>query len=241
MEYNFSPIGQVRSTYQQKFGTPRQPGLVKQSRAFVAIEPRFQPELSLMGLRDYSHMWIIFVFHRNDNLRFRAKVHPPRLRGETMGLFATRTPHRPNPIGLSLVEIESVEADGVWVRGVDLMDETPVLDIKPYLPEVEAKPEAKMGWTDKVADHAVEFEWLASAEKVLMAAQQRQPQIDLREMIEETVALDPRPLVYQAEGGGESEYRDSHVMRIADLDVHFNFKDYQRAVITRVVPLSSGD
>lgn len=227
----FNFIGRVRSNYQQKFGTPRQPGLVEGSRAFLEILPKYQPELSLDGLAGYSHLWVLFYFHRNDNARFHAKVHPPRLRGETVGLFASRTPHRPNPIGLSLLEIDRVEANGVWVRGTDILDATPILDIKPYLPSVESVSTALEGWSSKLDARTVTVDW--SDEASAMAAA-RAP--EFRAMVEQTIRLDPRPLVYQADGGGESHYRDSHVVMIGDLDVHFAFSDHSRARVLRVGP-----
>ena len=131
------PIGYIESCFKDKFGTPRQPGLVKKAWAKLKIRADLQPEESLQGLEGFSHVWLIWVFHQNKVSRYHAKVHPPRLGGKSMGLFATRTPHRPNPIGLSLVEIVRVEKDGIVVSGADLVDGTPILDIKPYLQEVE--------------------------------------------------------------------------------------------------------
>ncbi len=229
------PIGHVRSAYKQKFGVPRQPGLVRGARAFLEILPRVQPELSLDGLKEFSHIWAIFYFHRNDNARFHAKVRPPRLRGKTVGIFATRSPHRPNPIGLSLLEIESVEANGIWVRGADLLDETPILDIKPYLREIESRPDARSGWSEELSARQVAIEWSPQAQLALQEARPTQTDIsDLKDMIEDTVALDPRPLVYQGPTGGESHYRDSHVVMVDGLDVHFSFQNHEQLVILKL-------
>jgi len=159
-----------------------------------------------------------------------------------MGVFATRSPHRPNPIGLSLVEIEKVENNGIWIRGIDLLDGTPVLDIKPYLPSVEAKPEALSGWSGELASvPATQIEWSEQAANALDRASSVNIAVNLtrtalREMIEQTISLDPRPLVYQTESGSESHYRDSHVMQIENLDVHFYFKSHQHAVILDLKP-----
>ena len=103
-----TPIGFLKSCYPDKFGTPRQPGLVSGARAELKLRSDLQPELALQGLEGFSHIWLIFIFHKNQSARYHAKVHPPRLKGEPIGLFATRTPHRPNPIGLSLVELVEI-------------------------------------------------------------------------------------------------------------------------------------
>jgi tRNA-Thr(GGU) m(6)t(6)A37 methyltransferase TsaA len=103
----------------------------------ILIDAKWQPEISLQGLQGFSYVWVIFLFHKNTNQRFHAKVHPPRLGGDSMGVFATRSPHRPNPIGLSLLKLESVQSDHLVVSGLDLIEGTPILDIKPYLSEVE--------------------------------------------------------------------------------------------------------
>jgi tRNA (adenine37-N6)-methyltransferase len=236
-EINFEAIGFARSTYPHRFGTPRQSGLAPESRAFIEIRSKFQPELSLDGLAACSHVWLIFVFHKNTNARFHAKVHPPRLKGETMGVFATRSPHRPNPVGLSLVTVESIEKNGLWVSGVDLIDGTPILDIKPYLPNVESKTDAKAGWVDDVKTHAVNIEWSASAQDDLSVIQAARPGIVLRDLIEQTVKLDPRPLVYHGPDGSESHYRDCHALSIENLDVRFYFRNRSHAVIEQVIIL----
>ncbi len=135
---NFPPIGAAHTPFPDRFGCPRQPGIVPGALGFLEIFKAWQPELSLQGLQDYSHLWILFCFHTNQNQHFTAKVHPPRWNGKSLGVFATRTPHRPNPIGLSLVQIQEVTPEGIWVQGIDLQDQTPILDLKPYLPEVES-------------------------------------------------------------------------------------------------------
>jgi len=232
-KFQFEPIAFARSTYAHRFGTPRQSGLAPESRAFIEFQAKFQPELSLEGLAECSHVWLIFVFHKNTNARFHAKVHPPRLKGETKGVFATRSPHRPNPVGLSLVRLESVEKNGIWVSGVDLIDGTPVIDVKPYLPHLEAAPEASAGWVDDVPARGVVIEWSARASADLENFIERRP--GLRDLIEQTVRLDPRPLVYHGPGGGESHYRDVHALTIENLDVRFFFRNHSHAVIEEVL------
>ncbi len=218
------PIGYIESCYRDKFGTPRQPGLVKKSWARLKLRADLQPEESLQGLEGFSHVWLIWVFHQNKVSRFHSKVHPPRLGGKSMGLFATRTPHRPNPIGLSLVELVSVEKDGIVVAGADLVDGTPILDIKPYLPEVEALPEARTGWPRELDKALIEVTFNDQAESLMQTWEARNPDKALREIIVGTIQQDPRPVVYRGFEAGDSPYRSTHAVRLFDGDVHFKFE-----------------
>ena len=131
-----TPIGRLRTCFVEKNGTPRQPCLCPSSAATLKLKlgKGLNNSHALEGLESFSHVWIFFVFHLNGNAAAKSKVHPPRLDGGRVGLFATRTPHRPNPIGLSLVRLEAVKGDTLHLRGVDLVDGTPVLDVKPYIP-----------------------------------------------------------------------------------------------------------
>ncbi|XP_034246652.1 tRNA (adenine(37)-N6)-methyltransferase isoform X2 [Thrips palmi] len=134
-----APIGIVNSWFPEKRGTPRQPGVSGSARGKLTLYNTVftNPEHALEGLEEYSHMWILFHFHKNDSTHVRAKVAPPRLNGARTGVFATRSPHRPCPIGLSLVQIDKVEGGVVFFSGVDMVDGTPVLDIKPYIPQYD--------------------------------------------------------------------------------------------------------
>lgn len=218
------PIGFLESCFRDKFGTPRQPGLVKEAWARLRLRPDLQPEESLQGLEGFSHVWLIWVFHQNKSARFHAKVHPPRLGGETQGVFATRSPHRPNPLGLSLVELVRVEKDGIVVAGADLVDGTPILDIKPYLPAIEARPEAKTGWPAEIPNEEIHVEFTLEAESLMREWQERHRDKALRAVVEETLRLDPRPIVYRGYEAAESPYRNQHAVRLFDGDVHFRFE-----------------
>ncbi|MEK6772472.1 MAG: tRNA (N6-threonylcarbamoyladenosine(37)-N6)-methyltransferase TrmO [Bdellovibrionota bacterium] len=233
--FNFDPIGFVDSCYKGKFGVPRQPGLAKSSTAKLKIRADLQPEESLSGLEGFSHIWLIFVFHQNMVSRFHAKVHPPRLEGKPMGLFATRTPHRPNPIGLSLVELVKIDKDTLEIRGIDLVDGTPILDIKPYMPEIEARPEATAGWTCGVLPKVVEVDFSPEAEGVLAAWQERSSNPNLREIIKETLSLDPRPLLYRGYEKQKSPYRDEHAFRLFDGDIHFKYVSPDKALVFKIL------
>ncbi|KAF5307543.1 hypothetical protein FQR65_LT06899 [Abscondita terminalis] len=132
-------IGIISTHFPEKRGTPRQPGICPDTIAKLTLNNVVftNPEHSLEGLQEYSHIWILFHFHKNDSNHTRAKVSPPRLNGLRTGLFATRSPHRPSPIGLSLVKIDRIMENIIYFSGVDMVDQTPVLDIKPYIPQYD--------------------------------------------------------------------------------------------------------
>lgn len=133
------PIGFIQSLFTFKNGTPRQSSICQHARGSLTIEKSVfnNPEHSLEGLELFSHVWIVFVFHKNNNQYTKAKVKPPRLNGKRVGLFSTRCPYRPNPIGLTLAKIDKIEGATVYLSGIDLLDGTPVLDIKPYILEYD--------------------------------------------------------------------------------------------------------
>ncbi|XP_069866480.1 tRNA (adenine(37)-N6)-methyltransferase isoform X1 [Dipodomys merriami] len=134
------PIGYLESCFSAKNGTPRQPSICSHSRACLRIRKNIfnNPEHSLMGLEQFSHVWILFVFHKNGHLSYKAKVQPPRLNGAKTGVFSTRSPHRPNAIGLTLAKLEKVEGGAIYLSGIDMIDGTPVLDIKPYIADYDS-------------------------------------------------------------------------------------------------------
>ena len=218
-----NPIGFLKSCYPDKFGTPRQPGLVPSAQAELKLRSDLQPELALQGLEGFSHIWLIFLFHKNQSARYHAKVHPPRLEGEPIGLFATRTPHRPNPIGLSLVELVEIRKDTLILAGIDLIEGTPILDVKPYLPAVESKPLARTGWTSESRVHHRQVEFSPAALEALNHWQNQVLILDLRTQIEDLLKLDPRPLVYRGFEGQKSPYRHEHRVRFYDSDIQFEF------------------
>ncbi|KAM6182078.1 tRNA (adenine(37)-N6)-methyltransferase isoform 2-T2 [Erethizon dorsatum] len=134
------PIGYLESCFSAKNGTPRQPSICSHSRACLRIRKSIfnNPEHSLMGLEQFSHVWILFVFHKNGHLSYKAKVQPPRLNGAKIGVFSSRSPHRPNAIGLTLAKLEKVEGGAIYLSGIDMIHGTPVLDIKPYIADYDS-------------------------------------------------------------------------------------------------------
>ncbi|KAG9456019.1 hypothetical protein H6P81_000527 [Aristolochia fimbriata] len=152
--YPMTPIGFVKSCFSTRNGTPRQPLLIPLARACLVLDSSRAPPEALEGLSEYSHCWILYVFHLNTDLeklwkepsrsKFKAKVRVPRLKGGKLGVLATRSPHRPCPIGLTVAKVEGVHGRFILLSGVDLVDGTPVLDVKPYLPYSDSIQEAKV-------------------------------------------------------------------------------------------------
>lgn len=157
-------IARIHSEFKEKFGIPRQSGLVPQTRARIVFEPEYRVADALRGIEGYSHLWLIWSFSKAERDTWSPTVRPPRLGGNTrMGVFATRSPFRPNPIGLSCVTLEGVELDApdgpaLIVGGADLLDGTPIYDIKPYLPYVDSYPNARGGFGSEKAGYALEVE-----------------------------------------------------------------------------------
>lgn len=166
-------IGKLRSCFREKFGTPRQPLLVPGATASLSIAREFLPEHSLAGLERFSHVWLISYFHLNTNKSIRPKIHPPRLKGESIGLFASRSPHRPSPVGLSLARLVAVKGPVIHLAGIDLVDGTPILDIKPYIPEWDSVPQATPGWVNDAPFPMLGVEISAAARKDVIAAEKR--------------------------------------------------------------------
>ncbi|OHC28177.1 MAG: tRNA (N6-threonylcarbamoyladenosine(37)-N6)-methyltransferase TrmO, partial [Pseudomonadales bacterium RIFCSPLOWO2_02_FULL_63_210] len=151
MPYSVSPIGFVRSCFKEKFAIPRQPQLAPAARGVLELVAPFDTGEAVQGLEQVSHVWLLFVFHQALEDRPRLKVRPPRLGGnKSVGVFASRATHRPNGIGQSVVKLDAVEPGRLWLSGIDLLDGTPVLDIKPYVPYADSVASAY----NRIADAA---------------------------------------------------------------------------------------
>ena len=190
-EFSMKTIARIQSDFAGKFGVPRQSGLVEALEARVVFEPEYRNPAALRGLEGFSHIWLVWVFDQAVRAEWSPTVRPPRLGGNArLGVFATRSPFRPNPIALSAVTLAGMEETREWgtvlrVRGADLMDGTPILDIKPYLPYADCRPEAAGGFASAPAGETLAVECLPELwEKV-------PPQ--RREALRAVLALDPRP------------------------------------------------
>ena len=152
MEYTIHPIAHIRTDFTDKFGIPRQSGLVPELTARIVFEPEYREQEAVRGLEGFSHIWLIWCFSESVTDKWSPTVRPPRLGGNVrMGVFATRSPFRPNPLGLSSVELEKIEFTSdrgpvLHVRGADLMDGTPIFDIKPYVAYSDSHPDALSGF-----------------------------------------------------------------------------------------------
>lgn len=160
-DLNLRVIAHIKTLFPTKFGVPRQSGLVKDLPARIVMEPIFRTKEAFRGLEGYSHIWLIWEFSEAKRDNWSATVRPPRLGGNTkMGVFATRSPFRPNPIGLSCVKLERIEyteneGPVLHVSGADLMDNTPIFDIKPYVPFADSIKDATAGFAGERYDHAL--------------------------------------------------------------------------------------
>lgn len=197
MKFEMTPIGYAQTPFTQRFGIPRQPGLVPEARGIIKINSHPDFLFALNTIEQFSHIWIVFVFHDHGGNKWKPTIRPPRLGGKKkVGVLSSRSPHRPNPIGLSVVELDHVDltAKGgpeLHVKGVDLLDGTPILDIKPYIPYADSIPTANAGWAkDEIKKHPVVFEEQA-LHKILNA--QEQGIKNLKDLIEQLLTIDPRP------------------------------------------------
>lgn len=189
-------IAHIRTDFPEKFGVPRQSGLVKELTGRIIFEPEYRNPDALRGIEGYDYLWLLWRFEGVEREKWSPTVRPPRLGGEThVGVFATRSPFRPNPIGLSSVKLEGVEqtADGtvLLVSGIDLRDNTPIYDIKPYLPYVDSHPNARGGFAEEKADYALEVTFPADLLEKIPPAKQK--------AIIEVLKQDPRPAYHEDE------------------------------------------
>ncbi len=198
----FETVGTIHSCFKEKFGIPRQPGLAPDAQAVLKLVPPFSRPEYLRGLEAYSHLWIIFVFHAAASRPDKATVRPPRLGGSRrLGVFATRSPFRPSPVGISVCELERIAfANGhgrLYLAGVDILDQTPVIDIKPYLPYADARPSAAAETAPNApgSRFAVRFSPAAEAALASLPPPDRER---LRRLIRQVLSLDPRPAYYRA-------------------------------------------
>ncbi len=214
-------IAYIQSDFPDKFGIPRQSGLVDSLVARVVFEPEFRNPDALRGIEGFSHLWLIWEFSRSVGKPWSPTVRPPRLGGNTrLGVFATRSPFRPNPVGLSCVRLIGVEQGDegpvLLVAGADLMDGTPIYDIKPYVPYADCHPEALGGFTTDAEDYLLQVEFPRELLEKLPA--------DRRRAAQEVLSHDPRPS-YQ------NDPERIYGMRFGNHDIRFRVDGKQLIVV----------
>lgn len=221
-ELTFKIIARIKSDFREKFGIPRQSGIVQNLRSTIRFEPEFRNADALRGLEGFSHLWIMWIFSENIRSTWSPTVRPPRLGGnKRLGVFATRSSFRPNPIALSCVKIEQINFNGaegpeIIVSGADLMDGTPIVDIKPYLPYTDAHPEAMGGFADAVRQiklHVKETDVLRKVSK------------DKRSALIEVLEQDPRP-AYQ------NDPERTYGFTFANYEIKFKVQDDELEVVS---------
>ena len=217
-----TPIAITRSCFQDKFGVPRQPGLTRHAHAELVIQSPFDREDAFRGLESASHIWLTFQFHEAVRAEWRPVVRPPRLGGnKKIGVFASRSPFRPNSLGLSVVRNEGLaRKNGELVLKIsnhDLIEGTPILDIKPYLPFSDSVPEASRGWADSAPTDRLEVTFAPDASDQLSQLPEADYP-DFRALIEDVVSYDPRPSFRR----GRDEQR-IYGANLFDKNVRFRF------------------
>ncbi|WP_235017446.1 tRNA (N6-threonylcarbamoyladenosine(37)-N6)-methyltransferase TrmO [Nitrincola tapanii] len=234
--FEFQAIGRIHSPFKEKFGIPRQPGLTPSLKMRLELlGPAAQPE-TLRGIEGYSHLWIVFVFSATAHQGWKPLVRPPRLGGnQKLGVFATRSTFRPNPIGLSVVTLEEVETSpaGTFLHlsGADFLDQTPVLDIKPYLPYADALPEAFAAIAPSAPQQSKPLYFSAQAAAACTEHSQRLQQ-PLHQQISEILSCDPRP-AYQ-----HQDTQREYGLRLYDLNLRFRIDAEQITLLSLTLETS---
>ncbi|WP_439136425.1 tRNA (N6-threonylcarbamoyladenosine(37)-N6)-methyltransferase TrmO [Pseudomaricurvus sp.] len=199
--YHFDPVGWVHSPYKEKFATPRQPGLVTAAHSHITLRNDCNREEILRGLEGFSHLWLMFVFHEAIREDWKPMVRPPRLGGnQKVGVFASRSPFRPNPIGLSVVTLEGIKQEkGQWqihIGGGDLLDQTPILDIKPYIPYADSHPQAQGNYADDTPETLESIEFNPQAYEQVTLFEKSYP--SLEQLIRQVLSQQPEPAFHKS-------------------------------------------
>ncbi|MBW2712380.1 MAG: tRNA (N6-threonylcarbamoyladenosine(37)-N6)-methyltransferase TrmO [Deltaproteobacteria bacterium] len=228
---SFEAIGTIHSPFKEKFGIPRQAGLLPDVTSVLVLHENYARSEALEGLREFSHVWILFLFHAHLEREWKPSVRPPRLGGnERVGVFATRSPFRPNPIGLSAVALKGIEEEGdqisLLLAGGDFLDGTPVLDIKPYIPYADSLPDARASFADSAPEASLSVHFEEDALRVC----REHPDEDLEDLIRGMLACDPRPAYRREETDGD------YAFRLSEFDVKWTVRG-KEVRVTRLVPV----
>lgn len=233
-EFNFTSVGTVHSCYKEKFGIPRQPGLVM-APASIEIIAEYAKDEAFRELESFSHIWVTFVFHAIESKSWKATVRPPRLGGnQRVGVFASRSMFRPNPIGLSVVELKSIERINgkiiLNIVGGDFLDGTPVLDIKPYLSYVDSVTTSESGYAAEAPDKKLDVAFSDDAMDVIN--NHVSDYINLKNTIAAVLQQDPRP-AYQH----NKNIKNTFSIKLFDFDVKWSIDDNE-VFVTEIIRLN---
>ncbi|WP_305460395.1 tRNA (N6-threonylcarbamoyladenosine(37)-N6)-methyltransferase TrmO [Photobacterium leiognathi] len=225
MSYNIDPIGIIHSPYKEKFAVPRQPGLVASARSEIILQGDANSLEAVRGIEQFSHLWLLFLFDQNLEAGWRPTVRPPRLGGnERIGVFASRATFRPNGIGMSAVELKGVRHENgnviIELGGVDLVDGTPIVDIKPYIPYSDSLPQAQGGF----ASNAPDLMPVCFSETALNQLPSKNKAY-YQTVISEVLAQDPRPAYKK----GKPDLKQ-YAVHLFDFNVHFSVTEQQITV-----------
>jgi tRNA-Thr(GGU) m(6)t(6)A37 methyltransferase TsaA len=244
MKDHYPPIGTMKTCFTEKFGIPRQSMMISEARGVLKLNPDPSYRVALNHLQQFSHLWIVFVFHEHLHKKWRPTIRPPRIDGpRRVGVFASRSPHRPNPIGLSAVKLEKIDLDApggveIHVSGVDIMDGTPVLDVKPYLPFADRILEANGGWADaEITRYPVTF----SSQSLGKIKLHSHAYPNLQQLIAQLLEWDPRPTSQRRAMPIESENTQgmTFAFRIMNFDVKWQIRERAVYVLDLADPVDS--
>ena len=233
---NLNYIGHIESPFKEKFAIPRQPGLVNAAKGKVILTGDTNNADLVKELAQFSHIWLLFIFHGTQTQGWKPLVRPPRLGGnKKMGVLATRSTFRPNPIGMSVVKLTSVEINNqqviLHISGIDLLDQTPIIDIKPYIPYSDALPDATAGFAQTQPD--INLSVMFSQAAQLSLTKYELEYKGLTQLIEQVLAQDPRP-AYKRDKPDDKVYG----MSLHDLNIEWQMQDLTSLCVTKIAKSS---
>ncbi|WP_440877483.1 tRNA (N6-threonylcarbamoyladenosine(37)-N6)-methyltransferase TrmO [Thalassotalea sp. PLHSN55] len=232
-------IGKVHSPYKEKFAIPRQPGLVSAAKGKIELVGEFNQVELVRDLENYSHIWVVFIFHGTQAQGWKPLVRPPRLGGnKKTGVLATRSTFRPNPIGMSVVKLEGIEHKNkkvyLTISGLDLLDQTPVIDIKPYLPYVDAIADAQAGFAQQAPESKLTISFNENSKQFLAKAQAKFP--ELSQLIEQVLAQDPRPAYKKSKLDN-----NAYAMTLYHFNINWQMTSLSSVEVTAITELSTSN
>jgi len=234
-DLSLTPIGIVHSIFKKKFGIPRQAGIIPEAKATIELLPPFNNEQLVRALDGFSHIWVLFIFHDSANEGWASTVRPPRLGGsKRVGVLASRSPFRPNPIGMSAVELERISYQKgkvfIHVKGLDLLQGTPVIDIKPYLPYSDSIADARGGYAPESPQAIFDILFSKKAEEIISLEEEAGAH-DLRTIIEKMLSMDPRPGYYTPKYS-----KAKFALAVMDLDIRWSVEG-EKIIVHEIVKL----